>query len=133
MIEIETGGETIIIATGEGLLADTGADLLMTTVEAGVATTTVAAMETDLPEEDLAGGDLPRVRITINMDLRAHGVVISMVHPAAGVAHHHSAEVEAVAAAIATAGKRMPREFPSWFATLAHTSRTTTSSRHLDA
>eukprot|EP00533_Pseudo-nitzschia_delicatissima_P013818 CAMPEP_0197263882 /NCGR_PEP_ID=MMETSP1432-20130617/1439_1 /TAXON_ID=44447 /ORGANISM="Pseudo-nitzschia delicatissima, Strain UNC1205" /LENGTH=369 /DNA_ID=CAMNT_0042728441 /DNA_START=79 /DNA_END=1188 /DNA_ORIENTATION=+ len=60
MIEIETGGETIIIATGEGLLADTGADLLMTTVEAGVATTTVAAMETDLPEEDLAGGGPPQ-------------------------------------------------------------------------
>eukprot|EP00533_Pseudo-nitzschia_delicatissima_P008740 CAMPEP_0116097634 /NCGR_PEP_ID=MMETSP0327-20121206/10810_1 /TAXON_ID=44447 /ORGANISM="Pseudo-nitzschia delicatissima, Strain B596" /LENGTH=370 /DNA_ID=CAMNT_0003589399 /DNA_START=53 /DNA_END=1166 /DNA_ORIENTATION=+ len=77
MTEIETGGETIIIATGEGLPADTGADLLMTTVEAGVATMTVAAMTTDLPEEDLVGGDLLlMIRITINMDLRAHGVVI---------------------------------------------------------
>ncbi len=137
MTEIETGGETIIIATGEGLPADTGADLLMTTVEAGVATMTVAAMTTDLPEEDLVGGDLLlMIRITINMDLRAHGVVIPTVHPAVGVAHRHSAEAEVVVvvvAAIATAGTRMIREFPSWFATLAHTSPTTTSARHSDA
>lgn len=131
MIETETGAETTTIATEEDLPEDTGADLQMITAAAVEATTTAVVMTMGLPEEAPIAHLLMTIRTTIDMDLRAHGAAIPMGHPAEGVAHRriHVMEVDV----IATAGTRAFREYHFWFATLAPTSPTTTSARHLDA
>lgn len=128
MTETVTGAETITIATGEDLLVATDADLPMTTV---VGTMIVVAVTiTDLLEEDLAVARLLATIITINMDLRVQEVVIHMAHPAEEVARRQTiaAEVAAIAA-----GMKIFQEFRSWFATLVHTSPTTTLARLSDA
>lgn len=111
--ETEVGMSTIVIE--EDPPAVTGVDHPMITAEGG---TTIVGVETItvLQEEVLVAAHIPTTTHTMNPTVpRAHGVVTPMAHTVEGADPRHT--LEAVVAAIATAGTRAFLGYPYWCAT----------------